>query len=118
MNEISDGKQLNSEAKLEAIEMARDKTNVAKWGLNSVIFLFALLIVIIILASQEMGIYFIAIVAILGLATAWVTGWRRGKQLLQRFYLVSNSLIGNYRLLRVQLTAILISKLRLNLVLV
>ena len=86
MNEVSDEKQLNPEAELQAIEMARDKANVAKWGLSNVVFLFALLILIIILVSQEVGTYFVAIVSILGLATVWVTGWRRGKQLFQRFY--------------------------------
>ena len=86
MNKISDEKQLNSETRFEAIEIARDKTSVAKWGLNSVIFLFALLIIIIILVSQDLGVYFAAIVAIVGLATVWVTGWRRGKKLFQHFY--------------------------------
>ena len=86
MDEAEDTKQPSPGIELLAMQMARGKTNVAKWGLNSVVFLFALLIIIIILISQGIGTNIVAPVAILGLATVWLMGWRRGRQLYQRFY--------------------------------
>ena len=69
-----------------ATESARYKANIAKWGVNVVIFLFAILITIIILISQGIGISVVAPLAIFGLATVWLMGWRRWKQLYQHFY--------------------------------
>jgi len=86
MNETRDAKQLDIEAEREVTEIARDKANLAKWGLNSVIFLFMLLIIIIILVSQGLGMSFVASVAIVGLGTVWVTGWRRGRRFFKHFY--------------------------------
>jgi len=48
--------------------------------------MFAILITIIILISQGIGIDVVAPLAILGLATVWLMGWRRWSQLYQRFY--------------------------------
>jgi hypothetical protein len=48
--------------------------------------LFAVLIIIIILLFQGIGIEIVAPVAIFGLAMVWLVGWRRGRQLYQRFY--------------------------------
>ncbi len=75
-----------SSIELVAMQIARSKTNVAKWGLNSVVFLFALLIIIIILVSQGIGTNIVAPLAILGLGVVWLTGWRRGRVLYQNFY--------------------------------
>ena len=62
-----------------AIQRARDKANVARWSLNIVILLFAILITIIILISQGIGIDVVATLAIFGLATVWLVGWRRSR---------------------------------------
>ncbi len=75
-----------SSIELVAMQIARSKTNVAKWGLNSVVFLFALLIIIIVLVSQGIGTNIVAPLAILGLGVVWLTGWRRGRVLYQNFY--------------------------------
>jgi len=48
--------------------------------------MFAILITIIILISQGIGIDVVAPLAILGLATVWLMGWRWWSQLYQRFY--------------------------------
>ena len=69
-----------------ATESARYKANIAKWGVNVVIFLFAILITITILISQGVGISVVAPLAIFGLATVWLIGWRRWNQLYRRFY--------------------------------
>ena len=69
-----------------ATQKARDRSMVARWDLNIAIFLFAVLIIVIILLAQDIGIEIVAPVAVFGLAMVWLTGWRRGKQLYQRFY--------------------------------
>jgi len=62
------------------------KVNVAKWGLNVVILLFAILIIIIILISQGIGIDIVAPLASLGLGAVWFIGQKQGNQIYQRFY--------------------------------
>ncbi len=49
--------------------------------------MFAVLILVIILATYtKMGIEVVAPVALFGLAMVWLVGWRRGRELYQRFY--------------------------------
>ena len=86
MDEAEDTKKLSLAIERVAMQRARNRANVVKWGLNVAIFLFAILIIIIILISLGIGIDFVAPLAILGLAMVWLMGWRRGRQLHQRFY--------------------------------
>ena len=69
-----------------AVQRARDRANVAKWGLNLAIFSYAILITIIILVSQGIGLNIVATLAVSGLVALWIIGWRQGSQLFQRFY--------------------------------
>jgi len=68
------------------MQVATNKTNIAKWSLDIAILLFALLIVVIILLSLGISTNIVAIVAITGLVLVWLIGWTRGKQLYQRIY--------------------------------
>lgn len=86
MDEPENTKQLSPRIEHLAMQMARNRANVTKWGLNLVIFLFAILVTIIILTSLGMGIGIVAPLAISGLAIAWLVGWRQGRRLYQRFY--------------------------------
>jgi len=86
MDKAEDTNQLSAEIQRAAMQTARDRANVARWDLNIAIFLFAILIIIMILLSLGMGINVVAPLAIFGLATVWLVGWRRGRQLYQRFY--------------------------------
>lgn len=86
MEEAKDIKQLSPTIKRLASQRARDKANIAKWGLSVVILLFAILIIIIVLTSQGIGINVVAPVAIFGLALVWLMGSRRWSQLYQQFY--------------------------------
>ena len=86
MDEAEDTKQPSPRIELLAGQMARNKTNVAKWGLNIVVLLFAILIVIIILISLGIGTDIVAPLAVLGLAAVWFIGQRQGRRLYQRFY--------------------------------
>ncbi len=78
--------QINQEKELTAIHTAKEKANAAKWGLNSVVALFGILIVVIILIARDTDINLVGGLAALGLLTVWIVGWRRGKQLYSRFY--------------------------------
>ena len=86
MEEAEVTKQVSPEIERAATQSARDRSMVARWDLNIAIFLFAVLIVVIILLFQDVGIEIVGPIAIFGLATVWLVGWRRGKQLYQRFY--------------------------------
>ena len=78
---------LSPEMKRTAARRARDRANGASWDLNIAIFLFAILILVIILATYtKMGIEVVAPIAIFGLVMVWLVGGRRGRQLYQRFY--------------------------------
>jgi hypothetical protein len=79
-------KQISPEMEEEAIQAAKIKARAARWDLDVAVFLFAIMIIIIILLFQEVGTDMVALVAIFGLAMVWLVGWRRGKQLYQRFY--------------------------------
>ena len=78
---------VRQEMEQTAAERARDRARNAKWDLNIAIFLFAVLILVIILATYtKMGIEVVAPVALFGLAMVWLVGWRRGRQLYNSFY--------------------------------
>ncbi len=79
-------KQVSPELERAAARRARDRANAARWNLDVAIFLFAVVIIVIILSFQGNGIEIVAPVAVFGLAMAWLVGWRQGRQLYQRFY--------------------------------
>ena len=86
-NEAEVTKQVSPEMERIAAQRARDIAKAAMWNLDVVVFLFAVLILVIILGTYtEMGIEVVAPVAIFGLAMAWLVGWRNVKQLYSRFY--------------------------------
>ncbi len=86
VDETKADKGLTPEMERTAAQRARDRANAARWNLDVAVFLFAVLIIIIIMQFQGIGIEIVAPVAIFGLAMVWLVGWRRGKQLYQRFY--------------------------------
>ena len=87
MDEAEVTKEVSPEMEPTAAQRARDRAGAARWDLNTAIFLFAVLILVIILVTYtKMGIEVVASVAIFGLAMVWLVGWRRGKELYQRFY--------------------------------
>ena len=79
--------EVRAELEQTAAQRATDRASAARWDLNTAIFAFAILILVIILATYtKVGIEVVAPVAIFGLAMVWLVGWRKGKQLYQRFY--------------------------------
>jgi len=80
-------KQINPEMERLAAKRAKERARNARWDLNVAVFLFAILILVIILATYtKMGIEIVSPIAIFGLAMVWLVGWRRGRQLYQEFY--------------------------------
>ncbi len=79
-------REVSPETERLAAQRAGDRARVARWDLDIAVFLFAVLIIIMILLFQEVVIEIVAPVAVFGLAMVWLAGWRRGKQLYQRFY--------------------------------
>jgi len=86
MEETEVTKPFSPEMEQTAARRARDRARNARWDLNVAVFLFAILIIVIILLFQEIGIEVVAPIAIFGLAMVWLVGWRRGRQLYQGFY--------------------------------
>lgn len=77
--------EIGPELERAAIQKAKDRALSGRWDLNVAIFLFAVLMIVIILLFQDVVIEIVAPVAIFGLAMVWVVGWRRGKQLYKHF---------------------------------
>jgi len=87
MGEAGAAGQVSPEMEQIAARRARDRAEAARWDLNVAVFLFAVLILVIILVTYtKVGIEIVAPVAVFGLAMVWLCGWRRGKQLYRRFY--------------------------------
>lgn len=78
---------ISPEMEREVISKAKERARNGRWDLNIAIFLFAILIMVIILATYtKAGIEVVASVAAFGLLMVWLVGWRREKQLYHRFY--------------------------------
>jgi len=86
MDEAEVTQQDSPETERAAARRARDRAGAARWDLDIAVFLFAVMIIVIILLFQDVGIEVVAPIAIFGLSMVWLCGWRRGKQLYQRFY--------------------------------
>ncbi len=86
MEEAESTRSVSPDMERTAVRRARDRAGAARWDLDIAVFLFAVLIIIIILLFQDIRIEVVAPIAIFGLAMVWLVGWRRGRQLYQRFY--------------------------------
>jgi hypothetical protein len=86
MDENENASPVNKEVERLATQKAKDMARAARWDLDVAVFLFAVLIIIIILLYQGIGIGIVAPIAVFGLSMVWLVGWRRGKQLYQRFF--------------------------------
>ena len=78
--------QASGETEQMAAQRAGERARAARWDLDVAVFLFAVLIIVVILLFQGVTIEIVAPVAVFGLAMVWLVGWRRGRQLYERFY--------------------------------
>ena len=86
MDESKDIREPSQGIERLAAQIANNKTDIAKWDYNNVVFLFAVLAAVLILVSLDIDTRIVAPVAILGLVVAWFRGKRRGKRLFHEFY--------------------------------
>ena len=86
MQDTHETKQPDQEMKQLAMRNARNRANTERWDRNVTVFSFAILIIVIILLFQGVGMEIVAPVAVIGLATVWLAGWRQGRQLFANFY--------------------------------
>ena len=86
MEKGATAKMLSQETERAAARRARDRANAARWSLEVAVFLFAVLIIVIILLYQDFRVELVGSIAVVGLSLVWLMGWRQGKQLYQRFY--------------------------------
>ena len=56
------------------------------WNLDIAVLAFAVVVIIVILSSQDVGLEIVSPVAVFGLAMVWLSGWRQGKKSYTRFY--------------------------------
>ncbi len=68
-----------------ATASAKERAQIAKWDVNIAVFLFAVLIIIVILLFEGFGVEFVGPIAAVGLGLVWLAGWRRGRQLYSHF---------------------------------
>ena len=85
-----DEAEITTEARQEmeriADQQAKERAKSARWDLDVAAFFFLTLIAVVILVSQEIRIEIVSPIAICGLVTGWVMGWRKGRQLYEPFY--------------------------------
>jgi len=78
--------EISEEIKQRAAAKAEERARIARWDLNIAVFLFAVLIIVIILLFQGFELEVVAPIAVFGLCMVWFVGWRRGRQLYHGFY--------------------------------
>ncbi len=86
MEEAEVTKEAGEEINQLAATRAKVRARIARWDLNVALFLFAVLIIVMILLFQEIGIEVVAPIALFGLVMVWLVGWRRGRELYKTFY--------------------------------
>jgi hypothetical protein len=86
MDEAEVTEQISAEMKRIAVQRARDRANTARWDLDVALFFFAILSIVLILLFQGIRIEIVAPIAAFGLTMGWLMGWRKGKQVYDRFY--------------------------------
>ena len=85
LNNAEVSEQVSKEKKELAIQRAKERARTARWDLNIAIFLFAVLIIVIVLLFQGVTLEVVAPIAVVGLGMVWLVGWRQGRQLFERF---------------------------------
>jgi DNA-binding CsgD family transcriptional regulator len=82
----AENKQLAPEIERLALQRAIYRAAAERWTLSVAVFLFAIVVIINIVLYSVGNTIFAGSIALLGLSTVWLMGWRRGNMLRQRFY--------------------------------
>lgn len=70
----------------EAARRAEARARIARWDMNIVIFMFAILAMVVILLFEGVGVEIVAPIALAGFAMCWLAAWRRGRELSRHYY--------------------------------
>ena len=73
-------KPADKEMEQLAAKRARERSRTARWDLDVAVFLFAVLIIVVILLYQDIGSEIVAPVALFGFVMVWLVGWRGGRE--------------------------------------
>ena len=65
---------------------AMEKSRTQKWDMNMVVFMFAILLITVILLYEGIDPIYLAPIAFFGLVMCWYTSWRQGKKLYRRYF--------------------------------
>ncbi|MBI4334359.1 MAG: hypothetical protein HY673_24155 [Chloroflexi bacterium] len=79
-----------------AASMARERALTARWNVEVVVFLFAILIMIVILLFEGVGTEIVAPIAVFGLSMVWYVGHRQGSRLYELYYREELSRLEDY----------------------
>jgi len=85
MDKAEAANQATPEMKRIAAQRARERAKSERWDLGVAVFLFAVLIIVIILLFGEVGVEVVVPVAAVGLAMGWL-GRAKGKQAYKHIY--------------------------------
>ncbi len=75
-----------SEIERTARKLARNRANTEMWSADIALYIFAVLVIIVILLFEGVRNEISVLIAIFGLGMGWLVGFRQGKRLYQRFY--------------------------------
>jgi hypothetical protein len=84
MTEVAE--MLSPERKQAAAQRAKYRSKAGRWDIDVAVFLFLILIAIMILLFQGVETEIMAPAAAVGLALAWLMGWKKGRQLYKIFF--------------------------------
>jgi len=70
----------------ECSEKAKQEAKNQKWDMNLVVFMFAILLLIVILLFEGINTLYLAPIGFFGLAMCWYVSWRQGKKLYRQYY--------------------------------
>jgi 4-hydroxybenzoate polyprenyltransferase len=85
---IDDERLIKEKAELieDCSEKARLKARSQKWDMNLVVFMFAILLITVILLYEGVDPIYLAPVAFFGLVMCWVVSRQQEKKLYKRYY--------------------------------
>ncbi|MFC1920331.1 hypothetical protein ACFLYQ_01250 [Chloroflexota bacterium] len=86
MDETEEIRQINPKFEELAVKRAKQRAYAARWNLDIAVFAFAVLIIVVILLSQEVSLEIVAPVAVFGLSMVWLAGWWQGRQLYRSYF--------------------------------
>ncbi len=86
MDETEERELINQEIERLAVQRAKQRTYASRWNLDTAIFAFAILALVIILGFQQVRIEVVAPVAVVGLGFVWLSGWWQARKLYRQFH--------------------------------